>query len=115
MKNPPSKLRVFLLVSAAVVLMFLLAGGCLVLFVSGPAPAGSADDDDDSGREHYTLSQHLTRLKIAGQFIWYDTLDALSRTFGGKSGSAADPTEEHVEPPGGPDDSAVSELSRRSH
>ena len=114
MKNPPSKLRVFLLVSAAVVLMFLLAGGCLVLFVSGPAPAGSADDDD-SGREHYTLSQHLTRLKIAGQFIWYDTLDALSRTFGGKSGSAADPTEEHVEPPGGPDDSAVSELSRRSH
>jgi len=112
-ESTSKKLCIFLLVSAAIVLMLLLAGGCLVLFASGSLPTDS--NDEDSEREHYTLSQHMTRLKIAGQFIWYDTLDALSRTFGGKSGSAADPTEEHVEPPGGPDDSAVSELSRRSH
>ncbi len=112
MMNPATskKIRVFLLVSAAVVLLFLLAGGLLVLLLSGPEPVGSADDGD-SGREHYTLSQHMTRLKIAGQLIWYDTLDALSRTFGGKSESVACPaTEEYAEPPGGPDDSAVSQL-----
>ena len=115
MKNPPSKLRVFLLVSAAVVLMLLLAGGCLVLLVSRPAPVGSGDEGEDSGREHYTLRQHMTRLKIAGQLIWYDTLDAISRKFGGQTESVACPTEEYVEQPGGPDDSAVSELSGKKH
>ena len=112
-ESTSKKLRVSLLVSAAVVLMLLLAGGCLLLVVSGPAPSGSGDGDSDG--EHYTLSRHLTRLKVAGQFIWYDTLDALSRTFGGKNESVAcPPTEEYVEEPGGPDDSAVSELSRHS-
>jgi len=111
-ESTSKKLCIFLLVSAAIVLMLLLAGGCLVLFVSGSLPTDS--DDGDSEREHYTLSQHMTRLKIAGQFIWYDTLDALSRAFGGKSESVACPTEQYEEP-GGPDDSAVSELSRRSH
>ena len=112
-ESTSKKLCIFLLVSAAIVLMLLLSGGCLVLFVSGSLPTDS--NDGDSEREHYTLSQHMTRLKIAGQFIWYDTLDALSHAFGGKSESVACPTEEYVEPPGGPDDSAVSELSRRSH
>ena len=113
MKETTSKkLRICLLVSAAVVLMFLLAGGCLVLLVSGPVPDGSADDGDSG--EHYTLSQRMTRLKIAGQFIWYDTLDYFSRKFGGRSESVACPTEEYTEQPGGPDDSAVSELSRHS-
>ena len=106
------KLRIVLLVSAAVVLLLLLAVGCLVLLVSGPAPADSADGDD-SEREHYTLSRHMTRLKIAGQFIWYDTLDALSSAFGGKTESVACPTEQYEEP-APVDDSAVSELSRRS-
>ena len=110
-ESTSKKLRVFLLVSAAVVLLFLLAGGCLVLFVSGSLPTDS--NDGDSEREHYTLSQHMTRLKIAGQFIWYDTLDALSRAFGGKSESVACPTEQYEEP-APVDDSAVSELSRHS-
>ena len=110
-ESTSKKLRIFLLVSSAVVLMFLLAGGCLVLFVSGSLPTDS--NDDDSEREHYTLSQHMTRLKIAGQFIWYDTLDALSSAFGGKSESVACPTEQYEEP-APVDDSAVSELSRRS-
>ena len=110
-ESTSKKLRVFLLVSAAIVLMLLLAGGCLVLFVSGSLPTDS--DDGDSEREHYTLSQHMTRLKIAGQFIWYDTLDALSRAFGGKSDAAAEPTEQYEEP-APVDDSAVSELSRHS-
>ena len=113
MKTPPSKFRIFLLVSSAVVLMLLLAGGCLVLLVSGPVPDGEADDGD-SGREHYTLSQHMARLKVAGQLIWYDALDTLSRAFGGKSESVACPTEEYEEQPGGPDDSAVSQLLRHS-
>ena len=111
-ESTSKKLSIFLLVSAAIVLMLLLAGGCLVLFVSGSLPTDS--DDGDSGHEHYTLSQHMTRLKIAGQFIWYDTLDALSRKFGGKSESVACPTEQYEEP-APVDDSAVSELSRRSH
>ncbi len=111
-ESTSNKLRIFLLVSAAIVLMLLLAGGCLVLFVSGPLPTDS--NDEDSEREHYTLSQHMTRLKIAGQFIWYDTLDVLSRAFGGKSESVACPTEQYEEP-APVDDSAVSELSRRSH
>ena len=111
-ESTSKKLRVFLLVSAAAVMLFLLAGGCLVLFVSGSLPTDS--NDGDSEREHYTLSQHMTRLKIAGQFIWYDTLDALSHAFGGKSESVACPTEQYEEP-APVDDSAVSELSRRSH
>ena len=111
-ESTSKKLRIFLLVSSAVVLMLLLAGGCLVLLVSGPVPDGEADDGD-SEREHYTFSRHMTRLKIAGQFIWYDTLDALSRAFGGKSESVACPTEQYEEP-APVDDSAVSELSRRS-
>ena len=111
-ESTSKKLRVFLLVSAAVVLLFLLAGGCLVLFVAGPVPGGS-EDGDDSEREHYTLSRRMTRLKVAGQFIWYDTLDALSRAFGGKSESVACPTEQYEEP-APVDDSAVSELSRHS-
>jgi len=112
-ESTSKKLRIFLLVSAAVVLMFLLAGGCLVLLVSGPVPSGS--DDDESGGEHYTFSQRMTRLKIAGQFIWYDTLDALSRAFGGEPESVACPPTEEYEEPAPVDDSAVSELSRRSH
>ena len=109
-ESTSKKLCIFLLVSAAIVLMLLLSGGCLVLFVSGSLPTDS--DDGDSEREHYTLSQHMTRLKIAGQFIWYDALDALSRAFGGKSESVAcPPTEEYAEP-APVDDSAVSELSR---
>ena len=111
--NPATskKLRVFLLVSAAIALMLLLAGGCLVL-LSAPVPADSSDGDE-TGREQSTLSRHMTRLKIAGQFIWYDTLDALSRAFGGKSDAAAEPTEQYEEP-APVDDSAVSELSRHS-
>ena len=111
-ESTSNKLCIFLLVSAGIVLMLLLAGGCLVLFVSGPLPTDS--NDEDSEREHYTLSQHMTRLKIAGQFIWYDTLDVLSRAFGGQSESVACPTEQYEEP-APVDDSAVSELSRRSH
>lgn len=111
-ESTSKKIRVFLLVSAAVVLMLLLAGGCLVLFVSGSLPTDS--NDEDSEREHYTLSQHMTRLKIAGQFIWYDTLDALSHAFGGQTESVACPTEQYEEP-APVDDSAVSQLSRRSH
>ena len=111
-ESTSKKLCIFLLVSAAIVLMLLLAGGCLVLFVSGSLPTDS--NDGDSEREHYTLSQHMTRLKIAGQFIWYDTLDALSHAFGGKTDSiACPPTEQYEEPPP-VDDSAVSELSRHS-
>ena len=111
-ESTSKKLCIFLLVSAAIVLMLLLAGGCLLLFASGSLPTDS--NDEDSEREHYTLSQHMTRLKIAGQFIWYDTLDALSHAFGGKSESVACPTEQYEEP-APVDDSAVSELSRRSH
>ena len=110
-ESTSKKLCIFLLVSAAIALMLLLAGGCLLLFVSGSLPTDS--NDEDSEREHYTLSQHMTRLKIAGQFIWYDTLDALSHAFGGKSESVACPTEQYEEP-APVDDSAVSELSRRS-
>ena len=110
-ESTSKKLCIFLLVSAAIVLMLLLAGGCLVLFVSGSLPTDS--NDGDSEREHYTLSRRMTRLKVAGQFIWYDTLDALSRAFGGKSESVACPTEQYEEP-APVDDSAVSELSRHS-
>ena len=111
-ESTSKKLRIFLLVSAAFALMLLLSGGCLVLFVSGSLPTDS--NDEGSEREHYTLSQHMTRLKIAGQFIWYDTLDVLSHAFGGQTESVACPTEQYEEP-APVDDSAVSQLSRRSH
>ena len=112
MSSKPSKRRLALL-SAAIVLLLALIAGTLAVCLAPGGDARTGEDGEEIDSRPGPWARQFTRLKVAGQFIWYDTLDALSRAFGGESESVACPTEQYEEP-APVDDSAVSELSPRS-
>ena len=85
-------------ITAAVLACFLLicaAFACLVILDPGTGDEG----------EKYNLSRRLERYKVAGQFIWYDFKDAVSRKLSSGAQSVSCP----VAPPG-PESELESEL-----
>lgn len=71
-------------ITAAVLACFLLvcaAFACLVILDPGSGDEG----------ERYTFARRMERYKVAGQFIWYDFKDAVSRKFSSGTQSVSCP------------------------
>ena len=95
MTAPRSKRRL-LLVSLAILLLFLTAGATLaVVFLASNDARGTQSSeltDDDDWEEHLTFRQRMTRIKVGFLFLWYDTKEAISRRLAGESVEVPPPT-----------------------
>ena len=102
MTNPRPKRRLLLIVLTAAMLLVLIAVVTLAVFF---ASVGARDmqsselADGNDEEEHLTFSQHLTRLKVGFQFLWYDMKDAVSRKLAGESVEVPPPTVQVEEEP----------------